>query len=106
MRRPSARGIITREYGMSRNFMTPTVIRCGDLGECFAYELSKGEGIPDPGQFKGPTIYGVSVVEYDPATGATTRRTDLSDVFRSQGLAQKHITDLAENPPETTLGEG
>lgn len=102
--RPSARAIIIREYGRhSRNFMTPTVLRCGDLGEHFAYELSKGEGIPDRGQFKGPTIYGVSVVEYDPATGRTTRRTDLSGSFRSPGLAQKHLTDLAENPPEVTL---
>ena len=60
--------------------------------------LSKGKGI------EHETIYGVSVVEYDPLTEETKRRTDLSDCFHGRGLAMRHIAQLVEVSPERTLG--
>lgn len=83
-----ARKIIAREYGNSKNFMTPKVLDCGLVTDRRAWELSTGRGFYDE------RIWGVSVVDYDPDTGKTTRRTDLSEMYQSQRQAAKHIRDI------------
>lgn len=60
----TARGIIQRQYGSSKNFMTPNVIKYGKVNQCTAYELSSGEGFsknPYQQPYDRPTIYGVTV---------------------------------------------
>ncbi len=61
------REILNREYGNSKNFMTPQVLGRGlihkDANFIVVYELSKGRGILPP--FPAPVIYGLTVVEYD-----------------------------------------
>lgn len=83
----TARQIIKREYGNSRNFITPQIIRYGKVDKNLAYELSRGEGI------KGEDIYGVSVVELK-QDGTTERRIDLSNMFYSLREAQDYIKTL------------
>ena len=53
----TARQIIRRKHGESRNFMTPRILGYGRLAPNVAYELSTGSGFLDPNP-----IYGVSVV--------------------------------------------
>lgn len=87
----SAWDILAAEYGASsKNFMTPTVLDMGKVGNHRAWELSRGRGI------NNDTIWGVSVVDVDPDTGETTRRTDIGDCFRSRGLAVRLIRSLEE----------
>jgi len=68
------------------NFMTPSLIRHGRQGD-LVYELSTGPGI-----IQGTKIYGVTVVD------ARTREKDhdLSDCFRTQEAAEKHISTLRD----------
>lgn len=54
----AARGILARQHGGSRNFMTPRVTDIGIItagGYQIAYELSQGE-------FMGREVYGLSLV--------------------------------------------
>ena len=86
----SAQNVITREYGRSKNFMTPRVLEVGWIhNRRRAYELSKGEG------FSHNTIYGVSIVDVD-EIGTTKRRTDLGGCFESLRAARSHIMRLIE----------
>ena len=75
----SAREVLRREYGASRNFLTPDRVEVGKLGRDAAYELASGSGI-EP----GTVIYGVSVVRV--AGDATERDHDASSCFSSLGL--------------------
>lgn len=85
----SAREIFTREYGSeSRNPFTEHRIRLGKINRTTAYELSSGKGI-----FTGMTMYGVTIVEYDPSTD-TTKRSKASKAFHSLVLAEGYIEDL------------
>lgn len=84
----NARQIIVKEYGKSRNFMTPRVIRYGKITRNRAYELSVGEGlVHEP-------IWGVSVVDYDPTNDKTARITDLGHCFLSLQEAEEYIRSL------------
>ncbi len=85
----SAREILLRVYGNSRNFMTPKVLATGKISPRMAYELSTGEGI------SGEPIFGVSIVTVDDA-GKTRRETELSDCFPTRELAVRHIEKLRE----------
>lgn len=85
----TAKQIIKREYGESKNIITPEVIRYGKINKNLAYEISSGIGM------KGDTIYGVSIVEID-KDGKTTRRTDLSDLFDSIDEVEMYIEVLKE----------
>ena len=93
-----ARDIIRAEYGGSRNFMTPDVIKVGKRGPLRAYELSSGQGLMLRGLVAmdtpvgGRIIYGVSVVDVTPA--GTVRRSDLSDMFDSLQSAEDYIETL------------
>lgn len=86
----SARQIIKKEYGKSRNIMTPNVIRYGKISKNIAYELSSGRGIVNE------QIYGVSVVEID-ENGETIRRTDLSKMFYSLEESEDYIKKISLN---------
>jgi len=82
----TAREIIKKEYGSSRNFMTPNVIRIGKISRDIAFELSSGK-------FDGSTIYGASFAEIK-TDGGTTRRRDISKMFNSRGEAEAYINQL------------
>lgn len=83
--------LIIREYGVSRNLMTPEIVRFGWIREgVLAYELSTGTGLD------GSRIYGVSVVEYIASTDLTERRVDLSTVLFSRQGADDYIQTLKE----------
>lgn len=84
----TAREAIRKEYGKSRNFMTPNLVRYGKINPTRAYELSWGSGL-EP----GTRLYGVSVVDID-ENGETKRRTDLSNSFPSILLAERYISRL------------
>ena len=85
----TAREIIKKEYGSSRNFMTPNVIRIGKISRRVAFELSNGESLDHS------IIYGVSFAEFK-TDGGTIRRTDISKMFGSQKEAEAYINQLKE----------
>ena len=87
MKTYSAREIIKKEYGSSRNFITPKVLGYGKINKNMAYELSSGSGI------YGGTIYGVSVVKLIKG-GKTQRMHDLSSSFKSKYKAKEYIEYL------------
>ena len=89
MRTVTAREIIRKEYGSSRNFMTPHKVRCGKISRRVAFELSSGSGLFD----RSSTIYGVSFAEIT-ESGETIRRTDISGVFDSREDAEAYIEEL------------
>ena len=82
----TAREILKREYGSSKNFMTPHVIRIGKITGTIAFELSSGE-------FGGSAIWGVSFAEMM-EDGGTSRRTDISESFGSRGKAEAYISEM------------
>lgn len=85
----TAREIIRREYGSSRNFMTPHKIRIGKISKTMAFELSNGNG------FDHSSLYGVSFVEIK-EDGSTVRRTDISKMFFGIGKAEAYIEQIKE----------
>lgn len=85
----NAKDIVRLEYGDSKNFMTPEVIKYGKISKNLAYELSFGIGLCRE------DLYGVSVVELLD-DGTTRRRTDLSKVLNSLKEALDYIEELKE----------
>lgn len=81
--------IVKAEYGCSKNFITPNVIRYGWIrDQTMAYELSSGSGMET-----GSTIWGVSIVEM--TDWGPRRRTDISrGGFRSCQQAESYIKEL------------
>lgn len=95
----SARQIIRKEYGNSKNFVTPRILKYGKINKRMAYELSAGEGIDRK------EIYGVSIAEID-ETGNTKRRTDLSNCFFALNDAISYIDALKrDNKLERKKGD-
>lgn len=86
----SANEILRKEYGDSRNFMTPNKVKVGKIAPNIAFELSSGKGIGDT------PLFGVSVASID-EKGNTKREFDLSKSFGSNKNAEKHIIKLKEN---------
>jgi hypothetical protein len=88
----TARQIILKEFGNSRNLITPTVLEVGNISDNTAYEISKGTGIIHD------WVYGVTIVDYDPETNTTTRRDHEQEngscMFYSLGDAQEYIRQL------------
>lgn len=78
--------IIRKEYGDSRNFITPTVVEVGALPGG-AYELSTGEGI------ERNKVYGVSVVWLKP-DGSTERDPMRGGCYHSIEEARAAIATL------------
>ena len=89
-RAPSARDILYAEYGDSKNFLTPSILRRGKAGRWRAWELSVGSGI------FSARMYGVSVVDVDPETGTTDRHATQGQCFQSQEDAEQFIEQLKE----------
>ena len=87
---PTAREIIKMEYGNSKNFMTPTVLKTKRLYPAVAIELSQGRG------FENDTLYGVSVVMFFMGSGKTKRLYNLSKVFRTIDRAEDYIDGLEQ----------
>ena len=83
-----ARDLIRREYGASRNFITPRILGYGKLGRNVAYELSVGNAILQQG-----LMYGVSIVGEDDR-GGTYRSFDFSQSFYSREEAIAYINGL------------
>lgn len=79
--------ILRKEYGMAKNFMTPTVLKVGRY-PWGAWELSEGRGL-EPGTM----IYGVSVVRVF-EDGSTQRLFDTSKMFRNKADAELYIVTL------------
>jgi hypothetical protein len=84
----TAREILRREYGASRNFIAPHVIARGKLTPAVAYELAWGDGIE-----YGTRIYGVSVVRLHD-DGTTERDYDSSACFSRLELANERVASL------------
>lgn len=85
----SAREILRREYGTSKNFMTPEIIKTGKINRKTAYEISKGTG------FKNEPVFGLTIVEI--INGETKGREDLSDCFWNIKEVNERITRLKNN---------
>ena len=83
----SAKDIIRKEYGKSKNFVTPDVLKYGKIKKNKAYELSGGRGI------FSDNLYGVSVVSVN-SKGKTKRSDRQSKVFRSKSKALTYINRL------------
>lgn len=83
----SAPAIIRKEYGTSKNFMTPNVIKYGKVRKDIAYEVASGSGIG------GGTMYGVSFVKLKP-DGSTERLYDVSKSFSSMEQVNNYINML------------
>jgi len=94
MRTPSANDMFLMEYGGGKNFMTPIILERGKISLYRTYEISRGKGISDQ------TIWGVTIVDYDPDTKKTTRRTDLSDCFQTARAANAWIAALKTDEPK------
>ncbi len=95
----TAREILRKEYGDSRNFMTPRILGRGLL-PAGAYELSKGGG------FDHETIYGVSVVWLNP-DGTTERPGQpISQMFHSREAARRHIRHLKKYGRKAEVFDG
>lgn len=84
-----------------KNFMTPRVLKMCKAGRNRAVELSCGEGMSLARmgglrmvQGNGRTIYGVSVVDYDPDTRTTSRPEGVSRMFDSYREAVAYIDSL------------
>ena len=91
-----ARDLIKKEYGDSKNFMTPTVLGYGKLPPLDkaierAYEFSEGTG------FSHEPIWGISIANLF-ADGTTSRDYDLSQMFRDKAEAQNFIQGLKVKP--------
>ena len=84
----SAKQILRQEYGTARNFMTDKVIRIGKINRNIAYELSTGKGIFDK------SLFGVSVVSYNPSNDTTDRHAIKSRCFSSLISAESYIDEL------------
>ena len=87
MKTYSAREIIRKAYGDSKNFMTPHVISVGKINQNTAYELSWGTG------FTHSKIYGVSIAKVIKG-GKGQRSYDLSKSFDSKSQALNYINSL------------
>ena len=86
-----AQQLIRKEFGNSKNFMTPKILEYGWIVDNrIAYELSTGEG------FDHEPIFGVSLVRCMPSGKTERIRQPISDVFHSQALARRHIRKLQE----------
>jgi hypothetical protein len=80
--------VLHAQYGGISNFITPTFCASGARADKrLVWEISSGSGI------MGNTIYGVTVVEYDPETAWTYSRRDLSKPFGTREEADKYIAD-------------
>jgi DNA-directed RNA polymerase subunit RPC12/RpoP len=71
-----AKEIIKKEYGNSKNFITPSVIGYGFVSDNVAYEISKGKGI------MGGEIIGLSIAKQRP-DGTTERLHEYYDYFET-----------------------
>lgn len=105
----SAREIIKKEYGSSKNLMTGDILRYGKIKRNKAFELSKGRG------FSGKTLYGVSIASIS-KHGKTRRNYSQSKVFFSKEKAENYIERLKKKrkqpdipkkyPSGNTISEG
>jgi len=91
----SAQEMLRREYGSSRNLMTPHILGRGKIGDRVAYELSTGTGTG----IDHEPIFGVTVVRQW-ADGTIERWYDKSKMFHSREEAERHIEDLRKEVRE------
>lgn len=87
----TAQEIIMKEYGQSKNFVTPRIEGYGTIRSCspeIVYEVSSGTNV------NGGVLYGLSIVSYDHETGKTARMTNLSRCFRSMKYMENYISRL------------
>lgn len=85
----TAREILRMEYGASKNFMTPNILKMGKLNQNVAYELSQGRG------FDNDNIYGVSLASYNQRKGKTRRLGNISQMFHTKIEAHSYIDNLS-----------
>jgi hypothetical protein len=90
MRTYTAGEIITKQYGMSRNFITPTVIERELINNHTAFELSKGRGMSNQEIF-GLTV--VNINEYG-ATKTLINHSGLSDDLNDLRSKIKELKEI------------
>jgi hypothetical protein len=81
-----AEDIIMKEYGNTRNSITPDVLEYGIIRENIAYELSSG-------RVQQNDIFGITLTRERP-DGTTQRLYELCRFFDSEQKAREHITEL------------
>lgn len=86
-----AQTILHMEYGNAKNFMTPNIIEIGKISDNIAYEISSGEGLSHN------TIYGLSIVSYNPETNKTSRDYDGSGCYDTLAEVNEIIDNLKNN---------
>ena len=86
----SAREIFRKRYSQgAKNFMTPHIVGYGKINCNVAYELSSGRG------FENDTIYGVTVLSFNPKKQTTRSLHDASKGgFSSKVKAESYIGGL------------
>lgn len=88
-----------KEYGDSRNFMTPDPIGYGWIGKTLVYEIAEGTG------FNQEPIFGVSIVRIMP-DGSVQSEHDLANVFPSEQDARSYISELRHTKPSIQVEPG
>lgn len=89
-RRRSAREILKFEFGGSKNFMSPHIIKCGNVTPNMVYETSWGEGLE-----RGQRIYGLTLVSVQP-DGTTKGEYTLSKSFGDKAELETYLGELKE----------
>ena len=87
MKTYSAREIIKKAYGTSKNFITPNIIKYGKISKTIAFELSSGSSM------SGGTMYGVSIAKIIKG-GKAERQYNLSKSFYTIYKAERYIEAL------------
>lgn len=83
-----ARDIIYKEYGNSKNILTPRRLSYGKLSKNIAYELSSGSGL------NRMPIWGISIATWLPKEQKTQRLYKLSKCCHSKEEVKSYIQSL------------
>lgn len=89
----NANEMFQKKYNGEPNFITPKIYECLNITPNRAYELS-GERYRLTDVF--PPLFGVTVLDYDPATDTIQHNRELSKPFHSIREARQYIQQLKE----------
>jgi hypothetical protein len=96
----TASEILKKQYGRSKNFITPNKLKVGKLNSNVAFELSSGSGFSGAGS----RVYGVSVVSAG-KTGKTHPQYDLSKSFDNKNEAEAYVNKLKNRLAKNKRGK-
>ena len=86
--------LVNKTFNGFPNVMTPSVIAYGMADDTHAWELSTGEWV------NRTRLWGVTVVNFDPATKETSRNHDASKCFNTHKEAREYIAGLVDGLAE------